>query len=421
MYFALAGRSPVDAETLPAMLAKLMTEAPAPLAAVRPELPTTLAAAVSRSLAKDRTERFASADELAMALMEADRPRVARPEVRTFLRDATAGNVILYGGVGILALCGVFTAAGLIPRGAIGFVVTLGVGAIVLSAGSLSGGIMTLRRERVPWDEVDRAIKLECDDLVDQRNRYLKRSNVAARTAAWFGAWLIFAGAFAFVVGALLWRAKSFAVGAEPMTAGGCGAATGLALVLGSRSKRFRSWFVPGDAKRSIDDFALRCVQRLMRWSPLRRFYSRGVTTAPPSVPSALPTATLLLQRVEELVERLPSSMQVRLGDVLPAAAGLERAIKALRGQLSRFDQAMAELPPAHSARDEFARARERSAGRLEQSVSALEGIRTDLLRLGAGLIAADGITAELEKAQELSAAIDAELHGLDEVRRIVA
>lgn len=45
----------------------------------------------------------------------------------------------------------------------------------------------------------------------------------------------------------------------------------------------------------------------------------------------------------------------------------------------------------------------------------------TDLLRLGTGLVATDGITAELERARELSQAIEAELHARDEIRRIAS
>jgi hypothetical protein len=149
--------------------------------------------------------------------------------------------------------------------------------------------------------------------------------------------------------------------------------------------------------------------------------YSKGIKTQINAPPSALPTATLLLQRVEELVSNLPEAMRARLGDVLPAAAGLERAINALRSRLAQLDRAITELRPSDPALTEFAAARARVAARLTESVSALERVRTDLLRLSAGLIAADGITAELEKAQQLSAAIDAELHGLDAVRQLDA
>ena len=98
--------------------------------------------------------------------MEAAPSPMARVEVRTFLRDFSGANVVLYGGLGVLALGGAFIAAGAIPRSATNLVVAIGAGAMFISAVSLGGGIMALRRERVPWTEVDRAIDRESADLL---------------------------------------------------------------------------------------------------------------------------------------------------------------------------------------------------------------------------------------------------------------
>ncbi|MBV9949857.1 MAG: serine/threonine protein kinase, partial [Myxococcales bacterium] len=52
LYEMLGGRPPFDGETLPAVCARIMTEPPADLRAVRPDLPPTLAAVVMKCLEK---------------------------------------------------------------------------------------------------------------------------------------------------------------------------------------------------------------------------------------------------------------------------------------------------------------------------------------------------------------------------------
>lgn len=51
---------------------------------------------------------------------------------------------------------------------------------------------------------------------------------------------------------------------------------------------------------------------------------------------------------------------------------------------------------------------------------AAIEGIRIDLLRAAAGMATDVAITEEVQKARELGTVIDAELYGVDEVRKIV-
>ena len=68
LYEMLAGERPFAGPTPHAMLARRLTEPPPDVRLARPELPEWLAAAVTRSLARDPEDRFASAGELATAL-----------------------------------------------------------------------------------------------------------------------------------------------------------------------------------------------------------------------------------------------------------------------------------------------------------------------------------------------------------------
>ncbi len=95
-FFALTGTVPFDAPTLPAILAKHVSEPPPPLSSVR-DLPGKLAEAVDRCLLKDPTKRFQSSEELAEALAEyALRNNDVAPQLRLLLRQTTiAANTLL--------------------------------------------------------------------------------------------------------------------------------------------------------------------------------------------------------------------------------------------------------------------------------------------------------------------------------------
>jgi predicted Ser/Thr protein kinase len=424
-YFALTGSSPVEAPSMPAMITRLMTEEPVAVASLRTDVSTALSGVVTRALAKNRAERFETADGLAMALQQSSGDSYEiRPEVRTLLREVTSGKAVLVVSL-VLVLSGMIA----LSTGAVivaGVVSLLGLAGLGIFASAVGGAILQLRRDRVPWSDVERGISREVADLEAQTLRMLETKRSLRQIYTMMGALLTGVGGFgAFVGFAILGIANilrhPFDLDVRMTAASIFSGILGVVLLRAGLSKKpLPKWLAGGQRREgSVDDVSFRLIRQLMRLGPLSRFYARGLAPSAKPTASALPTATLLLQRVEELVAQLPDALRTRLGDVVPAAAALERAIAALRTRLEQIDRSLAELPVASPARNEFTAARERTAARFAECIGALERVRTDLLRLGAGLIAADGITAELEKAQELSAAIDAELYGLDEVRRI--
>ena len=68
LYEAFGGRVPFDEQTIGALMARVLTEAPPSLALARPDLPLALVAVVSRCLEKDASKRYPSVAELAEAL-----------------------------------------------------------------------------------------------------------------------------------------------------------------------------------------------------------------------------------------------------------------------------------------------------------------------------------------------------------------
>jgi len=74
-YRLLAGRLPFIADTAIAMAQKQVSDAPTPLAEIRPDLPNWCTALVERALAKTPAARFQSADDFRAALSSAVVPR----------------------------------------------------------------------------------------------------------------------------------------------------------------------------------------------------------------------------------------------------------------------------------------------------------------------------------------------------------
>jgi serine/threonine-protein kinase len=88
-FFALTGKTPFDAPSAQALVAKHVTAPPPSVTSLRPEVSGKLAAVIDRCLAKAPDARYASAEELARAV-GAVRGRELRapPLVRNFLRNA---------------------------------------------------------------------------------------------------------------------------------------------------------------------------------------------------------------------------------------------------------------------------------------------------------------------------------------------
>jgi eukaryotic-like serine/threonine-protein kinase len=76
LYEMLGGRPPFDAETLPAVCARIMTESPPPLRTVKPGVPPALDAVVMRCLEREPKQRFQDVAALARALSPLGTPEV---------------------------------------------------------------------------------------------------------------------------------------------------------------------------------------------------------------------------------------------------------------------------------------------------------------------------------------------------------
>jgi serine/threonine protein kinase len=75
LFELLSGRSPFEAETMPELCLKIVSEPPLSLAQLRPAVPPALVEIVERCLEKDRNKRYDDASELALALAPFVPPR----------------------------------------------------------------------------------------------------------------------------------------------------------------------------------------------------------------------------------------------------------------------------------------------------------------------------------------------------------
>jgi serine/threonine-protein kinase len=138
------------------------------------------------------------------------------------------------------------------------------------------------------------------------------------------------------------------------------------------------------------------------------------------------PTEVAIGLAAGQLFDALPKGVRAQLGDLPGVVRQLESHAQTMRARLRDLDALLASAStPGDSATlaagggvavrresvsAELREARDAAAGRLEQTVAALETIRLDLLRLQGGV----GDVARLTTALDVARALD------DEVRRLV-
>ena len=102
LFEMLTGKPPFDGTTARAIIAAHLSEPPAPLGRVRPDVPPALAVAVAGALAKDPAHRTPSAEAFRTALDSGERPRVRSTWNRWLAGTVAAIIVIIAGGTLLL-------------------------------------------------------------------------------------------------------------------------------------------------------------------------------------------------------------------------------------------------------------------------------------------------------------------------------
>jgi serine/threonine-protein kinase len=393
-WYAATGRLPFDAPSASAYLLAHVHEAAPSLAAAAPRLPHRFALAIDRCLRKDPDERWTTAEDLANAVgvARAAIPMVPAP-VRRFLDEWAAGSRATLAASLATAVAGLEAAVLQVLQTAqldgdsfdiaimkIVFVViaamTGGLGLAHL--GELVSAARTLRREGYGHAHLA-SRPPETDDARTATLARAEPRRVAGR---------IVAGVLATAV------SLGLAFGPTNTLLAVLGAAG--AVVFPTFTLRSVASLMPAREK----PWWLRALTGRMGAAIFRLAGIRleaGIREAPIDGPP--PTVLALGDSARELFDALPRSARELLGPGVPdLITTLERRAMEMRVHLD--DPVV--------------------ASRFAASVTALENVRLDLMRMGADHGASPELTDELTRVRELAAAVDRGLEAREAVERLL-
>jgi serine/threonine-protein kinase len=371
-FFATTGRSPIDGTSAAAILTRKVMETAPSLSTLRKDLPARLVTAVDRSLARDPSMRWTSAEELATALRsfggsDAEIP----PVVRAYLRDADSvqselGTALVVGvtsalmlGIVLASMTNSGFAAG-IAR-AIAFSLYGGITSAMAGLALWRGWTLVNRSRRLLGDgythaAVASALAARDADQADDGDRASKGSvalSVLAGTAATAAAV------------ALLDADSTVAVTA--------GVALSIVAPAATIRRLMRATGIAGD-----------WWSRLMRGRIGRAVFRLAGIGAPRTLGAipmtGEPTSIALGNAAGALFEALPADQRRRFAELPDVIQKLERAALDAR-----------RLAPSVEREE-----------RLAATVAALETIRLDLLRLHVDRAAAGDLTRDLNAAAHI-------------------
>ena len=410
-YYALSGTLPFTAPSAQAVLAQHITRQAPSVATLARAAPRPLVRVIDRCLSKDPAERFASggalADELAPSLVK--RSSEVPVPIRIFLDRRRVGALVvpaalLLPGVFMLTLRG---AGGLAP--AIAFAII----AATIPLGVIIKRLRGLLRLGYGPDDIVAGARL----LLEQRREEFTFEHGAQRSlrerlVGVVGPLGLGVSAVALVAGGLVGGPVAF----EPIMALGLYSGA-FGMILHRRWSRLRNGTLSWPLK-LMDGKVGRALAGIAGWKLGAR-----------SIPANRPTELAISMTAEALFRDLPAETRRSLGDVPEVLRGLEAHARAARVRIERLDASISEaqrgLGRAAEREDalveDLRAARSTAEARLGDVVTALEGLRLDLLRLRAGAGSVDGITLDLEAARELGENADRLLAGAEEVDAALA
>jgi predicted Ser/Thr protein kinase len=409
-YFALTGRFPFEGDDARRLLAQHLTLPAPPVASLRPGVPAALAAAIDRCLAKSPAARFPTAGTLADAI-GVTRDATGVPEtLRRLVREISAFGVDLtgYGTLAAIAFLTQFFIRGYDFLG-FGHVYTIAIALMLVSLTALRGLSATrLVRQAATegWTDVDFARAIE-------REARRRSAEEPAPRPGLLGTSLVYAAGFGALL--LFWIGPKMAALATmegPLAVlielAGFILPVALGRWLGARLE------APRDGRPGLfSRFVARFKGRVLFWAS--RIGRRGSTLAAGAGAAAnRPTEALLADAARDVLHALPDADRRQLRGVEQLLTRLEGDATALRRRLDGLDGAAAQVGDPQAPRRavvmrELEAARGATAARLATTVSALENVRLELLRLRAGLASADSLTENLATLRQLEARVDAE------------
>jgi len=401
-FFALTGRYPFEGDNVGQLLAQHLTMPAPPVASLRPGLPAPLAVAIDRCLAKSPEERYANGEELAAALAET-RPASPVPRVLQQLLREMSGlgvDLVSFGSLVLVAVATLFLTSDFFG---FGYLYTVALGLVMAAIAAIRGialGRVTREAIKEGWQHTDLIAAAEVEAR-EESARTGPAPKLGRRLALYVAGMAL---TLLYWVGPKQWgleRADTLPGILIELIA--LAAPVALGRWLGGALE------APRDGQPGLlSGFFLRVKSGMV----FRLLGARKAGSVPLPPMSNQPTEILLANHARDLLHALPASDRQILGNVSGAISRLEQEADRLRGRLASIDQGLADVGSGGKDRaalaGELGREREAVTSRLATAVSALEGIRLDLLRLRAGVGDRPGLTTSIEQLKQLSAGVDA-------------
>ncbi len=446
-FLALAGRLPFEADDVAGLLAMHITRPAPPLVSVTAGVPSRLARAVDRCLAKAPADRFPTGEALAEAVAQTVESRRELPvPVRIWLKKGEQGRVgylVWYLGLGMVPTMAVYTL--LVRMAGSNAALSAGFAFYLACPFLLHGGYRTwqLRRLLAAGYGLEDA-RLAVRDLAEKKREEMTYE-FGARPPAWarFVYRATIGLGIASVVSLVAFIARAGAPGGPGSLLGWTVTITGTATLLGYIVHRIR----PGRPITKDVSAELRLKfwsSRLARW--LERLARIGLRRrAAPAELTYRPTELALGLAAGALFESLPRDQKRELKELPALISRLERDAELMRKNVDELGGAVASLgadavaarshalhdpaaAPAERAladtrerlRDDLSRRRDQASRRLAAAVASLESIRLNLLRLKAGTGTVTELTADLSTAREVTEQLRREAGALEEVETML-
>jgi len=423
-FLALSGRVPFTGPTAAAILGQHITEPPAPLASVAPQVPPAVAAALDRCLRKDPDHRFSGGESLADALTpDAGTDRELPVPLRVFLKESRGVETTLSWTllVQVAPFSGLMNALllgepwGVVAGWALGVAVVAGIPVeklarearrLLKSGFTLEDGIDAFVQDVGRRNE-------EFRFQVGQRVTWLDRTLNGLRLGGLLGTG---ATLLAGLLGG--WQISSVAFELFPwaFTAGMWGflfhelRVRRRGDVMGERLLRF----LKGKSGKGI--------------FKLGGFKLKRVASSVSGIHRSTEVAIGLA--ADRLFEELPRDVRKSLKGLPGTVRGLEDDAQAMRRQVAELDAVLAEIgddDPSRPGVEERARVRagvmatrDEAGDKLREAVTALETIRLGLLFMHSGTGTVESLTMDLEAARNISDHMENLLEGHREVERIL-
>jgi serine/threonine-protein kinase len=407
-HFALTGGLPFDGPTVQTILAKHLTQTPPSLTGL-PGIPTDLARALDRCLAKSPADRWPTGEALADAISDATPdPRVVPAPIRVWISKGTwmgPAAAFWY----LLLVATLFNSEGMSWGSLVAWLLPL--------IAYLLAAVPLLRRAFAAGYGYEDLIAGLNQDMADKREERLfdvgQEPPILFRLIRWItlGSYAAFAALFVSVV--LLPPALSPQAFFDALAP-----AIGWVIATAVVGTGFGLMF-PGRRLGADDlwgDLRLRFWEGPLGRS-LVRFGSVGVQTGPRAIDAHRPTELAIGMAAIDLLKSLPRDLRQRFKGLPRMVATLEREAQELRARLGRLEASAAAVigpsgqvdhPDRARLTDELTAARAQTQKRLSAVLAALESIRLDLLRLSAGVGDPESLTRAMALAQQVGDDVDA-------------